>query len=166
MTQDVELVNADYLLQKFPGKGGWTYSDIPEILQNKKNPFGWVQVKGFIDAFEIKRYKLMPMGNGRLFLPVKAEIRKKIRKEAGDTVRIVLYADESKLDIPEEIIECFKTEPPKMYETFQSFAEGEQKAYLDWIYSAKTEETKARRIVGMMDRLVLNLKFSDKKHPD
>ena len=28
------LVNREYLLEKFPGKGGWTYALIPEILQD------------------------------------------------------------------------------------------------------------------------------------
>jgi hypothetical protein len=41
-------------------------------------------VRGTIDDFEIRKYHLMPMGNGKFFLPVKAEIRKKIKKEAGD----------------------------------------------------------------------------------
>ena len=66
------LVSRNYLLEKYPGKGGWTYAAIPEILQDKKSPFGWVKVRGWIDDFEIKNYKLMPMGNGKLFLPVKA----------------------------------------------------------------------------------------------
>jgi hypothetical protein len=29
------LVNKKYKLQKFPGKGGWTYAMIPEIPQDK-----------------------------------------------------------------------------------------------------------------------------------
>jgi hypothetical protein len=37
-----------------------------------------VQVSGTIDGFEIKRYKLMPMKNGSMFFPVRAEIRKTI----------------------------------------------------------------------------------------
>lgn len=156
------LVNQLYLLEKFPGKGGWTYAAIPEVLQNSGNPFGWVKVRGFIDDYELKQYKLMPMGKGKLFLPVKAAIRKKIKKEAGDMVKVVLYSDESELEIPEEIIECFGNEPKKTHETFLSFTEGEQKAYLDWIYAAKTEETKVNRIVSMMERLQRKLKFYDK----
>ena len=80
MSEEIPLVNAEYLLKKHPGKGGWTYAEIPEILQNKKNPFGWVKVRGNIDGFELKQYKLMPMGNNQLFLPVKAEIRKKVQQ--------------------------------------------------------------------------------------
>jgi hypothetical protein len=155
------LVRGEYLLQKFPGKGGWTYAAIPEIAQNKNKPFGWVTVKGSIDDLQLKRYKLMPMGNGKLFLPVKVEIRKKIKKEAGDYVHVILYTDESKLQIPEEINHCFKNEPKNSYTTFTSFTEGEQKTYLDWIYSAKTLDTQANRIAKMMSRLQRGLRLND-----
>ncbi len=46
------LVDKEYLLDKFPGKGGWTYTLIPEIEQDKKAPFGWVKVKGSIDGYK------------------------------------------------------------------------------------------------------------------
>ncbi|MCK5442849.1 MAG: DUF1905 domain-containing protein [Maribacter sp.] len=155
------LVSGEYLLRKFSGKGGWTYAAIPEIAQNKNNPFGWVKVRGTIDDFQLKQYKLMPMGNGKLFLPVKSEIQKKIKKEAGDYVHVILYSDESKLQIPGEIIDCFKNEPNNIYDTFISFTEGEQKTYLDWIYKAKTEDTQVNRIAKMMSRLQRGLRFQD-----
>ncbi|TPN85182.1 YdeI/OmpD-associated family protein [Aquimarina algicola] len=158
------LVDAMYLLQKSPGKGGWTYTIIPQVIRNKKTPFGWVKVKGSIDNYALKHYKLMPTKNGQLFLPVKSEIRKKIKKQAGDYVHIIIYPDDSPLEIPEEIILCFENEPKKVYKTFLSFSEGEQKSYLDWIYSAKTEETKANRILKMMDRLVKNQRLFDKSN--
>lgn len=163
MKKKKPLIDKKYLLAKFPGKGGWTYAAIPEILQNKENPFGWVTVRGTIDGYELKQYKLMPMGNGQLFLPVKAQIRKRINKEAGDFVHIILYPDVSSVEIPKEILECFEMEPPSSLETFLSFSEGEKKVYLDWIYSAKKEETKAERIAKMMERLEKGLKFYDKE---
>lgn len=98
----------------------------------------------------------MPMGNGQLFLPVKAAIRKEIGKQAGDFVNVILYANETPLEIPEEIMLCFENEPKQAYENFMHLTEGEQKAYLDWIYEAKKEDTKARRVVEMMDRLLKN----------
>jgi len=161
MNQEKLLVNNTYLLQKFPGKGGWVYAAIPEVLQNKNNPFGWVKVKGSIDDYEFKQYKLMPMGNGQLFLPVKAAIRKKIGKQEGDFVHITLYADDSALEMPEEILDCFDNEPKPTLDTFLSFTEGEQKAYLDWIYEAKTADKKAERILKMMERLKQGLRFYD-----
>lgn len=163
MEMEKPLIDKIYLLEKFPGKGGWTYAAIPEILQNKENPFGWVTVRGSIDEYELKQYKLMPMGNGQLFLPVKAQIRKKIKKEAGDSVHVILYADESPVETPKEILDCFEMEPPSSLETYLNFSDRERKVYLDWIYSAKREETKAERIAKMMERLEKKLKFYDKE---
>ncbi|MEN7551714.1 YdeI/OmpD-associated family protein [Rapidithrix thailandica] len=162
MPEENPLVEQRYLLEKFSGKGGWTYALIPEIPQAKKVPFGWRTVSGTIDGYALKHVKLMPMGNGKLFLPVKAAIRKEIKKEAGDMVKITLYADHSPLEIPEEVILCFENEPKKVYEAFVSFTESEQKAYLDWIYAAKTDETKVSRIVKMMEKLSKKQKLYDK----
>ncbi len=155
------LVNSEYLLQKFPGKGGWTYAEIPEIPQNKNNPFGWVKVKGSIDTYPLSQYKLMPMGNGKLFLPVKAAIRKAIKKEAGDYVHLILNIDSSALVIPQEILACFDNEPKEVLNNFLAFSEGQQKAYLDWIYDAKTDDTKAKRILEMINKVFRNLKKDD-----
>jgi hypothetical protein len=99
-TNEKPLVNKKYLLEKFPCKGGWTFTEIPEIPPDKNSPFSWVKVKGSIDGFEISNYHLMPSGKGTLFLSVKAEIRKKIKKQAGDYVHIILYLDTEPLEIP------------------------------------------------------------------
>ncbi len=76
------LVDKEYLLEKSsPGKGGWTFTIIPEILPDPNAPFSWVKVRGSIDGHEIEKYHLMPSGRGSLMLAVKSEIRKKIRKQ-------------------------------------------------------------------------------------
>ena len=147
------MVDGVYTLEKFPGKGGWTYAAIPEIAQNKSNPFGWVSVSGFIDDVELKKYKLMPMGNGLLFLPVKASIRKKIKKEAGDNVRVKLVVDESPAELPDEIKACFELESPKLIHVFQSLPASTQKSHLDFIYSAKNEMVKAERIAEVIKQI-------------
>lgn len=147
------LVNKKYLLEKYPGKGGWTYAAIPEVLQDKHSPFGWVKVRGKIDSFEISNYKLMPMGNGTLFLPVRAEIRKAIGKKEGDYVQVILYADPSPKSITKELKECFQEEPGAL-ENFLSHPKFEQEAILDWIYSAKSEEDKVIRISKTIEKLL------------
>ena len=146
------LVDKEYLLEKFPCKGGWTFAEIPEIPQDKHSHFGWVKVRGSIDGFEIRKYHLMPLGNGNLFLGVKADIRKKIKKQAGDSVHVILYLDNEPLEVPEELIICLKEEP-EVYEKFRQMKESEQKVFIDWIYSAKTDETKVKRIAATMDKL-------------
>lgn len=147
------LVDKQYLLEKYPGKGGWTYAVIPEVIQNKNTPFGWVKVYGKIDSYELVNYKLMPMGNNQLFLPVKAAIRKTIRKEAGDLVHIVLFPDSTTIKTPQELIDCFSLEDARAYQRFLNLTEGARKQYIDWIYEAKKEETKLKRIVTLMKEL-------------
>ncbi len=159
------LVNKKYLLEKFQGKGGWTYAAIPEILQDKHSPFGWVRVRGTIDNFKINNYHLMPIGNGKLFLPVKAEIRKKIGKKEGDYVQVVLFADNLPIEIPEEFEICLLDEPTA-YKTFLSYTNGEQKAFIEWIYSAKKEETKIERIAMTLNKLGKHQKLTDKERKE
>ncbi|WP_165045175.1 YdeI/OmpD-associated family protein [Dysgonomonas sp. ZJ709] len=153
------LINKKYLLEKFPEKGGWTYTEIPEIPMGKAS-FGMLKVKGSIDGFEIKKYHLMPFGNGKLFLPVKAEIRKKIKKQAGDYVHVILYPDNEPLEVPEELLLCLRDEP-EAFQFFNSLSEGEQHNYIKWIYSAKTDQTKVDRIAKTLIRLSKRQKFTD-----
>lgn len=161
MTEQTPLVDKEYLLEKFQGKGGWIFARIPEILQSKNTPFGWVRVRGTIDNFEIKSYNLQPMGNGNLFLPVKAEIRKKINKKEGDYVHIILYADNFPTEIPDEFKLCLMDEP-NAYETFLNYTNGEQKTFVEWIYSAKTDTTKVERIAKTIDKIITGNCLTDK----
>jgi hypothetical protein len=159
------LVDKLYLLEKFPGKGGWTFTRIPEIPQDKKAHFGWVKVRGTIDGYEIRKYHLMPMGNGMLFLPVKAEIRKHTKKKEGDFVHVILYPDNEPLEVPDEMLMCLQDEPEALH-FFNSISESEQKFYIQWIYSAKKEETKIDRLAKTINRLHKKLKLYDKEKTD
>jgi hypothetical protein len=156
------LVNKKYKLERFPGKGGWTYARIPEIVQDKRNPFGWVKVRGTIDGYEIRKYHLMPMGNGKLFLPVKAEIRKKIAKKEGDYVAVVLYPDNEPLEVPDEMLICLQDEPAAL-KFFKSLSESEQNFYIQWIYSVKREETRIDRLAKTINKLLKGLKLYEKE---
>jgi hypothetical protein len=156
------LVNKKYKLEKFPGKGGWTFAQIPEIAKDKTSPFGWVKVKGSIDDHDFSSYHLMPMGNGKLFLPVKASIRKKIKKKEGDWVKVILYRDNDPIIVPGELQACLDDEP-RADQFFRTLSESEKKFYIEWIYGSKTEETKTRRFVKTIERLVKGLKMYDKE---
>ncbi len=157
------LVDRDYLLDKFPGMGGWTYTIIPEIAPDPHAPFGWVKVKGTVDGVEIRDYHLLPgnKGSGVVFLSVKADLRKKIKKEAGDTVRIVLWRDDDPLEVPEEFLTCL-AEDAAASEFFDSLKESDRQAYIKWIYSSKKEETKIDRMAKTLAKLSEHKKITDK----
>jgi len=75
-------------LRKSRNKGGWTYVVWPDSVK-VFGTRGLVKVSGTIDGHPF-RASFMAMGNGRHMLPIKAETRRIIRKEVGDTVSILL----------------------------------------------------------------------------
>ncbi len=146
------VFNKKVIIQKYPGKGGWCYVVVSGVPANKKRKFGFVRVSGTIDNYQLEKYNLMPMKAGTLFLPIKAAIRKIIKKKEGDTIHVTLYEDNTPLEIPEEFSLCLKEEP-KALKFYYTLSDAEQKQYLDWIYSAKKEETKIERMAAAINKL-------------
>lgn len=148
------LVDKTCLLQKMPGKGGWTFAAIPEIAQDKHAWFGWVKVKGSIDGYEISNYHLMPLGNGTLFLPVKAQIRKAIGKNEGDTVHLILFSQDLPPVSESDFYTCLNEEPMALVH-FNKLEPTEQKKIVDWIFSVKNDDLRVERIGQSIEKLLI-----------
>lgn len=135
---------------KFQNKGektGWSYIEISKRQAQQLKPDSKVsfRVKGLLDQHAIQKTAILPMGEGDFILPINGTIRKAICKKEGDIINVQLEVDERALILSSEFIKCLKDEPGA-YEFFKTLPKSHQNYFSKWIESAKTIQTKTKRI--------------------
>jgi hypothetical protein len=137
-------------------KTGWRYIEIPADIAQKLKPNNKkaFRVRGMLDSFIIEGFALMPMGDGKFIMPIKAEIRKSIRKEAGAMLNIKLEEHKDfKVLMPADLQDCFDFDPEAEVQ-FNSLAMSHRNYFIKWIESAKTNETRAKRIINTVNAML------------
>lgn len=159
------MINFTAIILKFGQQGektGWTYIDIPADIaqqlkpENKKS----FRVKGQLNAFAISGVAVMPMGEGNFILVLNADMRKGIHKREGAIVQVSLEVDHDfKLTVPDDLQECLADEPEALA-YFNSLLESHRRYFVNWINSAKTEPTRAKRIVMTCNAMGQKMDFA------
>ncbi|MCP1383550.1 YdeI/OmpD-associated family protein [Runella salmonicolor] len=159
------MVSFKALLLKFDKKGektGWTYFEIPPYIANELNPGVRTsyRVKGKLDGYSIKLVALLPMGEGGFIIPVNADMRRGIRKKEGASIEVELEIDTDPLPQSNDLLACLEDEP-KALAYFNSLPTSHQNYYSKWIESAKTIETKTKRISMMIKGMMMGLNYGE-----
>jgi len=153
------------IIEKFDKKGeksGWTYItvDHEQILKINPGCKKTFRVKGTIDKINIKQQALLPMGNGEFILTLKAELRKKLGKKLGELVHLRLEKDEEEITLNKDFIDCLMDDKNAL-SFFKTLSPSHQRYFSNWIESAKTIETKAKRIAQAIEGLKQKLGYSE-----
>jgi len=155
----INMVDFNTLILQFNEQGektGWSYIEVSadlacQLLPNNKKSF---RVKGMLDGFAFEGLALIPMGEGNFILPLKADIRKAIHKNAGAMLQVKMeYDKDFRVEIPEDLQECFDFEPEAV-EFFHSLPKSHRNYFIKWITDAKTNETRAKRIVNTVNAML------------
>jgi len=144
------FVKGKWLVQRFGDMGektGWTYISITaeeaeQLYSGNKKSF---RVKGELNGLSLKQQALFPMGDGVFIMALSASLRKQMGVRLGYTVEGYLERDSSVLTISTDLMECLE-DVPEALDYFNSLPPGHQRYFSQWIESAKTAETKAKRI--------------------
>lgn len=129
-------------------KTGWSYIEVSESQANQLNRDCKVsfRVKGKLDNYVLEKTALLPMGDGSFILPVNGKIRKAIQKHCGDKVKVTMQLDNRALTLSRDLMECLADDPYALTH-FNSLPRSHQNYFSNWIESAKTAQTKTKRIV-------------------
>lgn len=159
------MIEFKAVLGKFKAQGektGWTYFEIPaeiatKIKPNFKKSF---RVHGKLDHVDFKGVSLLPMGEGNFIMPVKAELRKQLKKLKGYEVNVKMEEDTTPFVLSYDMLKCLR-EDKKALAFFKKLAPSHQKYYSNWIESAKTAGTKAKRIAMAMHAFSEGLSYAE-----
>lgn len=159
------MIKFTAILKKYADQGektGWTYIDIPADMAGKLKPGNKksFRVKGRLDEYAIEQVALMPVGEGDFIMAVNAAMRKGIGKRQGASLKVQLEVDEAGFKLNEEFMACMEDEP-KALAFFKSLAPGHQRYFSNWIDSAKTESTRAKRIAQTINAMEKSMNFGE-----
>jgi|SRR5690606_38705503 len=143
-------------------KSGWYYIDIAqeqaeELFPGNKKTF---RVCGTLDQHAIHQLAVLPMGDGSFILPLNLSLRKMLHKSKGATLKVAIEKDDRPLPLAEELMDCLKDEPDAL-NFFNSLNPGHQRYFSNWIDSAKTIQTKAKRLAICLNGLSQKMDFGE-----
>jgi Domain of unknown function (DUF1905)/Bacteriocin-protection, YdeI or OmpD-Associated len=158
----IEFITTIHKFDKKGEKTGWTYIEISAAQAGKIKPGYKVgfRVKGSLDDWTFEKVALLPMGKGNFILPINAKMRKATGKKQGDKLKVRMEYDEKRPSLSRDLMTCLK-EDPEALKFFKSLPGSHQLYFSKWVESAKTAQTKTKRLVTCMTAFGKKLSYSE-----
>jgi len=149
----MSVYSFEAILIRPEGVGTWTYLNLPKQVSETFGTKGQVKVKGTVNGHPF-RSTVMPHGDGTHYLVVGKDIRHQIHATQGDTVSVTVELDfaSRQVEVPDDLEQALSMNAPAQ-EAFDKLAYSHKKEYVNWIMSAKHENTRQRRIEKTLEML-------------
>lgn len=130
------------------------YIEFPYNVEKEFGKKGQVKVKAWFDGF-LYRGSLVKMGHSCHWIGLNKEVRTAIGKEPGDKVHVIIEEDkeERTVEIPAELKEALNNHPIAKAK-FEKYSYTHRKEYVMYFSEAKKEETRAKRLQQIIDKLM------------
>jgi len=129
------------------GRGGGAFVEVPLDV---KSVFGSARPKVKV-TFDGEPYRgsIAPMGGASL-IGILKDIRTKLGKDVGDSVRVTVEADDAprELEVPDDVRAALRN--AKLEAVFDRLAYTQRKEHINAIVEAKRADTRQRRIDNMI----------------
>jgi Uncharacterized protein conserved in bacteria len=137
------------------------YIEFPFSVEELFGTRGQVKVKAIFDGKVEYRGSLANMGRNCHTLGLTIAIRQSLSKNFGETIIVELERDLEvrEVSIPDDA-QHLLNENPDEKAFFEKLSYTHRKEYINWITSAKREETRAKRLIQFIGKL------QQKKKPD
>jgi len=150
--------NFEAILIRPDEPGSWTYLVIPfdveKVLGSKQ-----VAVRGTINDYPYHS-SAMRLGDGSYYMVVSKAIRDAISVTRGDRVRVTMEIDPEArtVAVPDDLNAALDAHA-EARARFDKLSYSHQKEYVEWIESAKKEETRQKRITSAIEKITQGMRL-------
>lgn len=123
------------------------------LQQNRYSYPAGFYVKGWIDSRHFLMVKLIKLQDGSFLFPVPTDIRRKMKKKAGDGVNLRMSKDRLYYGMPNDFLLLFFKEPDEITRFYFFLSELDKHRYHEWIETARTIDERTHRIAKVVDAL-------------
>lgn len=144
IVQDEEVV-----LTHWPGKGAWTYHLVIPNSRGIVGTWGNIKVSGTLDDYAFQSKNLAPVKSGDKILAVNAAVRKRLGKQAGDTVRVTMYREVATVPSAEaDVLACL--DDANVLAQFNAQSAAARETMLRDVLSQPTEASQEKKIMALI----------------